>query len=175
MGKEVETTDEPEAASLRGSIRRIDGILGRMHEQDAWNLGTEAAVGEIRTVVDLAMKRPATNGTVIDELYRKIAKLEGAAVEHGVDVALLSSARTAAETLREIQRRQSAEVSALRGQLAQAHATQSGAIDLADDARAFLAKLAEQLVLLADCSAPIKPEIARSWSDRLVAMSGRKP
>lgn len=175
MGKEVETSDEPEAASLRGSIRRINAILGRMIEKGSWNLSTEAAVGEIRTVVDAAMKRPATNGTVIDELYRKIAKLEAASIDHALDVRALSAAKTEADTLREIQRRASAEVSELRAQLVNARASQAGALDMTEESRKWLAKLGEQLLFLAQHEVPVKLEIAQSWSDQLLALAGRTP
>jgi hypothetical protein len=175
MGTEVATTEEPEAAYLRSSLRRIQGIVERTKEAGPWNLSTTAGLAEIHNVLADAMKRPATNGAVIDELYRKISALEGAAVDHKIDQQLLSAAKTEADTLREIQRRQGAEVTELRSQLVNARATQAGALDMTEEARKFLSKLAEQLVFLAQHDAPLKMEIAQSWSEQLIALSGKKP
>lgn len=170
MGDEVKTTDEPEAAHLRGVLRRVSAILDvlRGGETDA-----EARVREATAVVEQALARPRTNGRVIDELYDKIATLEGVSVDAKIDRELLQNARNDVVTLRLLNERLQREVSSLRGQLGAAVAVQSGAIDLADDARQFLAKLGEQLVFLAQHDAPLKLEIAQSWAMRLTAIAGK--
>lgn len=173
MGREVQTTDEPEAAHLRGVLRRIDGILDRAREQGGWRLSPEAALGELSTVVAEALRRPRTNGAVIDELYAKIAQLEGETIERRVDLQLLHTARSENAQLRQIQQALQAEVTSLRREVGAAHAAQASAIDLAAEARAFLVKLGEQIVFLAEHEVPIKLEIAESWSARLRAIGGQ--
>lgn len=150
MSTEIATTEEPEAAHLRGVIRRISAILERMREPGSWNLSTEAAVGEIDGACRAAMRRPATNGTVIDQLYRKIGQLEADALDRTCDDKI---------------RRAKAEV----------QAPPPVVIDLPAAARAFLASLAGTLNMLAEHGATLKPEIVKVWAAKLDAISGSEP
>ncbi len=172
MGKEVEATEEPEAAYLRGALRRIQGVIERTKEAGPWNLSTTAGLAEIATVLDAAMRRPATNGVVIDELYTKIAKLEAAAVDARLDTQAFNAIKTENATLREMHKRISAEASTLRSQLAQEFAKQSAGIDPAADAREFLRTLGVHLKMLGEMGAPLKLERAQEWAARLDAITG---
>jgi hypothetical protein len=176
VSKEILTAEEPEAAYLRGVVRRISAVLERMREPGSWNLSTEAAVAEIQFAVAAAMRRPATNGVVIDDLYRKIGELETAAVDRQVDGKLLRGARSEVADLRAINERLQVEIHELRA----AHAAQVAAMPRPEDVdhvldgdRKFLLGLASSLVLLAEHGATLAPRSVAVWSEHLTALSAR--
>lgn len=59
---------EPEAAHLRGVLREIKHLLSSR---------PSAVPRGVLTEIDEALKRPATNGAVIDALQAQVAELEG--------------------------------------------------------------------------------------------------
>jgi len=93
MGAEVATSEEPEAAELRGTLRQIVGLVERSRETGSHAIDRDDAMRAILILARASLGRPRTNGPVIDELYERIATLEAQAIDGTLDRRALATLR----------------------------------------------------------------------------------
>lgn len=174
MGKEIETTEEPEAAYLRGVVRRIEGIVERTRETGSWKLAEAEAGAEILKVCATALARPRTNGTVIDQLYERISTLASKAVDQAVDANLVAQVKAENAQLKGAISQLQADAAALRDVAAKSGAGQVAQLDVPGAILETLRALAGQIEFLGENELPLRRQIAIKWAATLRKAVGDK-